>query len=30
MVKGNRAALVRERQPTRQIWSGEKPAPWLK
>jgi diaminopimelate decarboxylase len=30
MVKGSRAALVRERQPTRQIWSGEKPAPWLK
>ncbi len=30
MVKGNRAALVRERQPIRQIWSGEKPAPWLK
>jgi diaminopimelate decarboxylase len=30
MVKGNRAALVRERQPTQQIWSGEKVAPWQK
>src|ERR1035437_5492603 len=30
MVKGNQSALVRERQPTRQIWSGEKAAPWLK
>jgi diaminopimelate decarboxylase len=30
MVHGKQAALVRERQPTRQIWSGEKPAPWLK
>ena len=30
MVKGNRAALVRERQPTKQIWSGERPAPWQK
>jgi diaminopimelate decarboxylase len=30
MVKGNQSALVRERQPTRQIWSGEKPAPWQK
>ena len=30
MVKGSRAALVRERQPVQEIWSGEKPAPWLK
>jgi diaminopimelate decarboxylase len=30
MVKGKQAALVRERQPTWQIWSGEKAAPWLK
>ena len=30
LVKGNRAALVRERQPTKEIWSGEKIAPWLK
>ena len=30
MVKGNRAALVRERQPVKEIWSGEKAAPWLK
>ncbi len=28
MVKGNRAALVRERQPVKAIWSGEKAAPW--
>ena len=30
MVKGNRAAVVRERQPVEHIWSGEKVAPWLK
>jgi diaminopimelate decarboxylase len=30
MVKGNRAALVRERQPLKEIWSGEAAAPWLK
>ena len=30
MVNGNRSALVRERQPASEIWSGEKPAPWLK
>jgi diaminopimelate decarboxylase len=30
IVKGNRAALVRERQPTREIWRGEKAAPWLR
>ena len=30
MVKGNRSALVRERQPTKAIWDGESVAPWLK
>jgi diaminopimelate decarboxylase len=30
MVKGNRAALVRARQPVEAIWSGEAAAPWLK
>jgi len=30
MVNGNRSALVRERQPASEIWSGEKAAPWLK
>jgi diaminopimelate decarboxylase len=30
MVRGNRAALVRERQPLKDIWSGETAAPWLK
>ena len=30
MVKGNRSALVRERQPLKEIWSGETAAPWLK
>jgi diaminopimelate decarboxylase len=30
MVKGNRAALIRERQPMKEIWSGEAAAPWLK
>jgi diaminopimelate decarboxylase len=30
MVKGNRSALVRERQPTKAIWDGESAAPWLK
>ena len=30
MVNGNRSALVRERQPAREIWRGEKPAPWLR
>ncbi len=28
MVTGNRAALVRARQPVQDIWSGEKAAPW--
>jgi diaminopimelate decarboxylase len=30
MVNGNRVAVVRERQPVRDIWRGEKAAPWLK
>src|SRR5438034_8573952 len=30
LVNGKRAALVRERQPVREIWSGEKAAPWLR
>jgi diaminopimelate decarboxylase len=30
MVKGNRSALVRKRQPTKAIWDGESAAPWLK
>jgi diaminopimelate decarboxylase len=30
MVNGTRSALVRERQPAKEIWSGEKAAPWLK
>jgi diaminopimelate decarboxylase len=30
MVSGSRSALVRERQPSREIWNGEKTAPWLK
>jgi len=30
LVNGDKAALVRERQPVRQIWKGEKIAPWLK
>jgi diaminopimelate decarboxylase len=30
MVSGARAALVRERQPLKAIWSGEKAAPWLR
>ena len=30
LVNGKRAALVRERQPVREIWAGEKPAPWQK
>ena len=28
LVKGKKAALVRQRQPTEAIWSGEKTAPW--
>jgi len=30
LVNGKHAALVRERQPVKNIWSGEKVAPWLK
>jgi len=30
MVKGNRAAVMRERQAVKAIWSGEKAAPWQK
>jgi diaminopimelate decarboxylase len=30
MVRGNRAALVRERQSLKEIWNGEAAAPWLK
>ena len=30
MVRGNRTALVRPRQRVQDLWSGEKPAPWLK
>jgi len=29
MVKGRQAAVVRERQPVKEIWAGEKLAPWL-
>jgi len=30
LVKGNKAAVVRERQPVDEIWSGETIAGWLK
>ncbi len=30
LVNGNRAAVVRERQPVQKIWGDEKIAPWLK
>jgi diaminopimelate decarboxylase len=30
LVNGKQAALVRERQAVREIWAGEKLAPWLK
>ncbi|MCL4787532.1 MAG: diaminopimelate decarboxylase [Verrucomicrobia bacterium] len=30
LVHGRRAALVRERQPIKEIWAGERFAPWLK
>ncbi len=30
LVHGTKAALVRERQPVKSIWDGEKAAPWLK
>jgi diaminopimelate decarboxylase len=29
LVNGNKAAIVRERQPVREIWAGEKVADWL-
>jgi hypothetical protein len=30
LVNGDKAALVRERQPIEEIWKGESVAPWLK
>jgi diaminopimelate decarboxylase len=30
LVNGKRSAAVRERQPVKEIWAGEKLAPWLK
>ncbi|HVV71529.1 MAG TPA: diaminopimelate decarboxylase [Verrucomicrobiae bacterium] len=30
LVRGKKAAAVRERQPTQDIWRGEKLAPWLR
>ena len=30
LVNGNKFAVVRERQPVKNIWAGEKIAPWLK
>ena len=30
LVNGKRAAIARERQPVREIWSGEKTVAWLK
>jgi diaminopimelate decarboxylase len=30
LVNGKRAALVRERQPVKEIWNHESPAPWQK
>jgi diaminopimelate decarboxylase len=30
LVNGKRAAVARERQPVKEIWSGENIAPWLK
>ena len=30
LVNGNKAALVRERQPVQEIWQGESIASWLK
>jgi len=29
LVNGNRAAVVRQRQPVQDTWAGEKIAPWL-
>jgi len=30
LVNGREAALVRERQPVKEIWAREKIAPWLR
>src|SRR5204863_3043258 len=30
LVNGRQAAVVRERQPLKAIWAGEKVAPWIK
>ncbi len=30
LVNGRRAAVTRERQPVKEIWSGEKVVAWLK
>src|SRR5882724_10724842 len=30
LVNGKQSAVVRQRQPVREIWAGEKPAPWQK
>jgi diaminopimelate decarboxylase len=30
LVNGKQSALVRARQPVKEIWAGEKVAPWLK
>ncbi|MBE0542214.1 MAG: diaminopimelate decarboxylase [Verrucomicrobia bacterium] len=30
LVHGRQAAVVRERQPVKEIWAGERVAPWLK
>ncbi|MDB6022740.1 MAG: lysA [Pedosphaera sp.] len=30
LVNGSRSAVVRERQPVKEIWAGEKTAPWQK
>jgi diaminopimelate decarboxylase len=30
LVSGKRAAVARERQPVKEIWSGEKVVAWLK
>ncbi len=30
LVSGKKSAIVRDRQPVKEIWAGEKIAPWLK
>src|SRR5262249_29200722 len=30
LVNGSKAAVVRARQPVKEIWKGEKVAPWLR